>query len=637
MGFNLGAFAAGAVKEAGDTLERQHKETKDRIQKGTDFAYQSGLPFYKQQKDKLRKLTQLSSEVQNLGLNADQVEMVMGQSEASINEFLTSSRAEQARTKGVFKPASQVVVGEGGVTSRWQDVQMGVIDPSQISRGTPPPASSSILSKLMGGDTTTGFTKDYDAMVAQSTSTLEGATGATLQQMQAAAQGAYTYGDATKGSITLMDSSSSIQQESNEMSVESQRINLKFANQTQAGKLEGFYLQLHSAENANERADLQLEIDRIMQPAREAAAAFSVEADVPVLELQNKIAEWERNSLRNYYGANPEEGLHIATVSLENMLRSDNPDPEKIRLLKDTISLQNASIGEALARQGAAQKLSFGHFNLSYSSMLERRLSQAFPDPNKRGWTYDGSGTLHLDPSKKMSKEVAEGAREAAKYDFLKMARKVVLNGGGVTNHLIGFTASLGIEKDQLELPLFPTKASKIKADTNYLVMDKANSIFYERTGKEYFDAIDEREAAAAQEQEDNLTAEKASTITANSSFTTTSMSSEALDKLAGDYAELAKGRTKPSVVRDPDDFTDEYRLHENEQDYYRRMAASNLRSVPLSQQEQLADMYKKLRYENDAMTDKEFREGLDLLRAHGTTFSQLKFAETNIKALQSS
>jgi len=633
MGFNLGAFAAGAVTEIGNTVEKQHKETKDRIQKGTDFAYQSGLPFYKKQKDQLRRLTQLSSEVQNLGLNDDQVEMVMGQSEASITDFLKSSRAEVARTGGTFKPASQVVVGEGGVTSTWQDVQMGTIDPTQISSNVTRPDRSSILGNMLGIKGS-GSDEGYQSLVTESASTLEDATGMTLQQAQAAAQGAYTYGDATRGTITLADSSASVAQTSNEMSVEAQQINLKFAKQTQVGKLSLFHLQLKQATTASEKAEMQAEIDNIMQPARLAAAEFAVDENVSVLELQNQISTWERNSLRNYYGDNAQEGLHIATVSLDNMLRSDNPDPEKVKLLEDTINLQNMSIGATTARN--LPKLSFGHFNLSYSAMLERRLNQAFPDPKNRGWTYDSSGTLRLDPSKKMSKEVEEVAREKATYDFLKMARKVVRNGGGMSNHLAGFAATLNISKEQLELPLFPTNVTKIKADTTYLVMDAANSVFFAYDGQEYFDAEIVKAESTEQELQDKLTAESAAIISDESTFTTTPMTPTQLADLSSEYSQKIPPAVE-EVALDPEDFSEDYRLHENEQDYYRRRSAANMKDVTPKEQKQLGDMYMKLRYDSDAMTDKEFKHGLDLLRAHGTTYSQLKFAEQNIKALQSS
>ena len=45
MGFNFGAFAAGAVKGAGDLMEKQNKETRDTIDSNMKFAYQSGLPL----------------------------------------------------------------------------------------------------------------------------------------------------------------------------------------------------------------------------------------------------------------------------------------------------------------------------------------------------------------------------------------------------------------------------------------------------------------------------------------------------------------------------------------------------------------------------------------------------------------
>jgi len=629
MGFNFGAFAAGALEGAGEIMEKQHKETKDTINKQMEFAYAQGLPFHRARKERLRKMTGLASDLQSLNLTPAQVNSVMGKSDAYATEFLKSSLAELGRNPN-FDVSSQIT--DIGTSGPWRPIKMGTVDPASLVQPAIPQRSS-VFGAITG---TNGGTSDGSSRLRdRAQASYEATTGVSYDDVSAASQGNYTYADASDAVITLKDSSSFLQQSSNEMSVETQRMNLNFAKNTQAGKLEEFYVRLKASKTAGEAAEMQAEIDKIMQPALIAAADFAVEAGTPVELLKDNIVRWNRNALLGRFGSNPQEGLHIATVSLYNELKSDNPNAENVALLKETIELQNISIGSIKSENES--DLSFGHFNIAYNSMLVKHLNKAFPDPKNRNFTIGNDGTPIWDMTGTVGSAVEQRARESANYDFLKMARQVVRNTGDSSKHLVGFAASLGIEKSKLELPLFPSKQSKIKADTNYLIMDKANSIFYERTGQEYFNALEEKAASEAQEQEGNLTAERAATISSSSPFTTTSMSSEDLDTMAGDYAELAKGRTTPSVVRDPDDFTDEYRLHENEQDYYRRMAASNLRSVPLSQQEQLADMYRKLRYENDAMTDKEFREGLDLLRAHGTTFSQLKFAETNIKALQSS
>ena len=95
MGFNFGAFAAGAVKGAGDLMEKQNKETKDTIDSNMKFAYQSGLPFVRERQKRLRSLTGQANDLANLGLTPDEVNAVMGQSDKQIQEFIDGSIKEK--------------------------------------------------------------------------------------------------------------------------------------------------------------------------------------------------------------------------------------------------------------------------------------------------------------------------------------------------------------------------------------------------------------------------------------------------------------------------------------------------------------------------------------------------------------
>ena len=219
MGFNFGAFAAGAVKGAGDLMEKQNKETRDTIDSNMKFAYQSGLPFVRERQKRLRSLTGQANDLANLGLTPDEVNAVMGQSDKQIQEFIDGSIKEK-KMNTEFDPASQINMQEGGTITPWQDVQMGTIDTPSLN--TPKPvARKSIFSSLMGSDDS-GSDAGFERLRGKAEQEMSSITGVGYKDVIAASQGAYTYGKRSDATINLVDSSLSA-------SARMQQINLEVA------------------------------------------------------------------------------------------------------------------------------------------------------------------------------------------------------------------------------------------------------------------------------------------------------------------------------------------------------------------------------------------------------------------------
>ena len=148
MGFNFGAFAAGAIKGAGDLVEKQHKETKDTIDSNMKFAYEQGLPFHRQRMKDKKRFEGYASTLQNMQLGADQISVVMGKSEDFIKDFIVKSTAEK-ESRPDFDIPSQVIVKNGGNITDWRNVQLGTIDLPKVNRKTQS-SNSSLLGSMLG-------------------------------------------------------------------------------------------------------------------------------------------------------------------------------------------------------------------------------------------------------------------------------------------------------------------------------------------------------------------------------------------------------------------------------------------------------------------------------------------------------
>jgi len=448
MGFNFGAFAAGAIKGAGDLVEKQNKETKDSIDSNMKFAYQSGLPFHRERQKRLRSLTGQANDLANLGLTPDEVNAVMGQSDKQIQEFIDGSIKEK-KMDNSFDPATQINMQDGGTITPWKDVKMGSIDlpsinaPKQVGR-------KSILSSLMG---TSGSSAGFDRMRGRAEQEMSSITGVNYNDVSAAAQGAYTYGERSDATINLVDSSLSA-------SARMQQLNLEIAEKLGT---KGVDAQLFAYSRAKIGADREDKRDVIQEKINEIdlmTLQFKIDNDMPQKELENELAEIKKAQLGYKFGKDSYDGIFITAraIMIENL--KDDPNQEKLNALYDTRSFLEQTIAEQSAlRKDASAEVSFVQYNSVFESNAERIL-QNYVGEDKYFTYIDGVGTF--DYSKMNAKEYEKYARQQASVNWIDNMR---LTGQGVSQQMtnwMGLDKKLfgGSAQELATLPMFTTSTN---------------------------------------------------------------------------------------------------------------------------------------------------------------------------------
>ena len=448
MGFNFGAFAAGAIKGAGDLVEKQNKETKDSIDSNMKFAYQSGLPFHRERQKRLRSLTGQANDLANLGLTPDEVNAVMGQSDKQIQEFIDGSIKEK-KMDNSFDPATQINMQDGGTITPWKDVKMGSIDlpainaPKQVGR-------KSILSSLMG---TSGSSAGFDRMRGRAEQEMSSITGVNYNDVSAAAQGAYTYGERSDATINLVDSSLSA-------SARMQQLNLEIAEKLGT---KGVDAQLFAYSRAKIGADREDKRDVIQEKINEIdlmTLQFKIDNDMPQKELENELAEIKKAQLGYKFGKDSYDGIFITAraIMIENL--KDDPNQEKLNALYDTRSFLEQTIAEQSAlRKDASAEVSFVQYNSVFESNAERIL-QNYVGEDKYFTYIDGVGTF--DYSKMNAKEYEKYARQQAGVNWIDNMRATgqavsqqMTNWMGLDKKLFG-----GSAQELATLPMFTTSTN---------------------------------------------------------------------------------------------------------------------------------------------------------------------------------
>ena len=448
MGFNFGAFAAGAIKGAGDLVEKQNKETKDSIDSNMKFAYQSGLPFHRERQKRLRSLTGQANDLANLGLTPDEVNAVMGQSDKQIQEFNDGSIKEK-KMDNSFDPATQINMQDGGTITPWKDVKMGSIDlpsinaPKQVGR-------KSILSSLMG---TSGSSAGFDRMRGRAEQEMSSITGVNYNDVSAAAQGAYTYGERSDATINLVDSSLSA-------SARMQQLNLEIAEKLGT---KGVDAQLFAYSRAKIGADREDKRDVIQEKINQIdlmKLKFKIDNNMPQQELENELAEIKKAQLGYKFGTDSYDGIFITAraIMIENL--KDDPNQEKLNALYDTRSFLEQTIAEQSAlKKDSSAEVSFVQYNSVFENNAERIL-QNYVGEDKYFTYIDGVGTF--DYSKMNAKEYEKYARQQASVNWIDNMR---LTGQGVSQQMtnwMGLDKKLfgGSAQELATLPMFTTSTN---------------------------------------------------------------------------------------------------------------------------------------------------------------------------------
>ena len=460
MGFNLGAFAAGAIKGAGDLMEEQHKETKDSIDKNMKFAYEQGLPFHRARKDKLRKFKGYAADLQNMQLSADQVSVVMGKSEKFITDFIANSQREKQDVP-TFDIASQVTMKDGGTITPWENVQMGTIDLPSIEQ-VEAPKRKSLFSTMTGAPSTSS---GFDRMKNKTQTEMEGITGASYNDVSAAAGQYYNYEVGSEGTVNMINSSASraygdADIRSNELA------------ELSPIRIEGALFQLANAKVGAERDDQRYIVEEMANKIKLRADTAWFDSNIDADILQDKLSTIKKNILTRNFGVTPEQGLYAIESAILQEKLVDSPDPEKIEMLEKNRMSVLILLGDQESRaRDVNQTLTYGHWNTAYDSRVLEILS-ANVQSDDPAWVYDSvTRVKSFDWSRSNSKAYEDAAKAQAAFEFTENVRKQHKDGLVPNNYLTQFMYNkFQLDPSIISLPINPTKVADVDKDAVYAV-----------------------------------------------------------------------------------------------------------------------------------------------------------------------
>ena len=462
MGFNFGAFAAGAIKGAGDLVEKQHKETKDTIDSNMKFAYEQGLPFHRQRMKDKKRFEGYASTLQNMQLGADQISVVMGKSEDFIKDFIVKSTAEK-ESRPDFDIPSQVIVKNGGNITDWRNVQLGTIDLPKVNRQTQS-SNSSLLGSMLGTNRSSGNSTGFNNLVDKTRAQMESITGTSYADVAAAGQQAYSYEQGSEGTVNIVNTAAQLNMESKELEVQRQRemnpLNLATAQWNATNR-----------ETVAERAAAQDEFDVLKRKWAKAAGEYRFESGLDNDQVDEQIALIEESvKTRAQGGPTPEAGLYSLHLAIAEEMALPEPDQEKLAKLQSSKLTIGIFLGERAAQTDGNSNISFGQWNSSYNSRVDEILALTV-DAKNPAWYSDGRGVRQFNFNLNQSKEAGKQAKAQATSEFIESIRELKAAGRPISSDLQQWlVGKRDFDIDLVNLDTLPENPEDIQDDKMYAV-----------------------------------------------------------------------------------------------------------------------------------------------------------------------
>ena len=461
MGFNFGAFAAGAISGAGEIMEKQHKDTKDSIDANMKFAYEQGLPFHRERMKDKKRFEGYASTLQNMQLSADQISVVMGKSEDFIKDFIVKSTAEK-EAKPEFDIPSQVTVKEGGNITDWRNVQLGTIDLPKVNRPTQS-SSSSLLGSMLGTNRSSGNSKGFNSLVDKTRAQMESITGTSYDSVAAAGQQAYSYEQGSEGTVNIVNTAAQLDMESKELQVAYQRemnpLNLATAQWNATNR-----------ETVAERLAAQEEFDVLKRKWATAAGEYRFESGLDNDQVDEQIALIEESvKTRAQGGPTPEAGLYSLHLAIAEEMALPEPDKEKLAKLQSSKLSIGIFLGERAAQQDSNSNISYNQWNSSYNSRVDEILALTV-DAQDPAW-YSDNGVRRFNFNLNQSKEAGKQAKAQATNEFIASIRELKAAGRPISADLqTWLIGKNGFDIDLVNLDMMPEDPADMQDGKTYAV-----------------------------------------------------------------------------------------------------------------------------------------------------------------------
>ena len=366
MGFNLGSFAAGALKTLSENVKEQSDTQDADAKRYLEAGIAEGKAATKAYRAENKTLKELGSQLDAQGFTNNQIKLVLKGGKASTQNFIKAVNDAKSLGDPTTDVASWVNVAGKPSSASWEDYITTVIqgrpDKDAAESYYIAPKNTSILgSYLNNGSIATGNGNSrYDQQAAK----MSAGMGINVKDVVAAGTGNMVYDDANQVSGTIQ--TKDLQQS---LAFSEAKKSSKYLSETRPTNLKLLKLQLAAATFDGERdkinAKILLEEDKVRRIKAEhdlVVTEWKLDNNATITQLKAQVANAEKTVQMINVPDDYKSGIMLFQHKYtEEEKKGDAADPEKLEFYQskvDQYKLQYVDLTSVISNAGQRQSIS---------------------------------------------------------------------------------------------------------------------------------------------------------------------------------------------------------------------------------------------------------------------------------------
>ena len=380
MGFNLGSFAAGALKTLSENVKEQSDTQDADAKRYLEAGIAEGKAATKAYRAENKSLKELGSQLDAQGFTNNQIKLVLKGGKASTQNFIKAVNDAKSLGDPTTDVASWVNVAGKPSSASWEDYITTVIqgrpDKDAAESYYIAPKNTSILgSYLNNGSIATGNGNSrYDQQAAK----MSAGMGINVKDVVAAGTGNMVYDDANQVSGTIQ--TKDLQQS---LAFSEAKKSSKYLSETRPTNLKLLKLQLAAATFDGERdkinAKILLEEDKVRRIKAEhdlVVTEWKLDNNATITQLKAQVANAEKTVQMINVPDDYKSGIMLFQHKYtEEEKKGDAADPEKLEFYQskvDQYKLQYVDLTSMIS--GASQRQSISSLSNAFDNMFQDEL-----------------------------------------------------------------------------------------------------------------------------------------------------------------------------------------------------------------------------------------------------------------------
>ena len=383
MGFNLGSFAAGALKTLSENVKEQSDTQDADAKRYLEAGIAEGKAATKLYRAENKSLKELGSQLDSQGFDNNQIKLVLKGGAASTKDFIQSVKKAKQLTPNLDLNKWVKVDGKPSSAS-WQDyitnVIQGIPDKEAAESYYVAPKSNSILGSYLNNGSPSTDSRITNTRYDQQAAKMSAGMGINVKDVVAAGTGNMVYDleMQVSGNINTEDKERSL-------SYNSMLATSKYMETVRPLNIKSIRNQLAKDITQKERARLE-ELLRVEQRKVETIAAkgdllvaqYNIDTNAKVTILKSQLQAAEKSMINSQVPDSYKDGLMLyQQLKMQEEEKGLDANPELLLEYEAKVDSYQLQYTNLLSLQtGATQDLSYSALNNAFNNIFEDELIQ---------------------------------------------------------------------------------------------------------------------------------------------------------------------------------------------------------------------------------------------------------------------